>query len=66
MKKAKILMDECISRNFNCSITYQRSTDYSVEIYTGYEKSYHKIYYTDGHANPKKAIKNALKFINCW
>jgi len=59
-------MDECISRNLHCSITYQKINDYSVEIYRGYKTRYEKVFYTDGHIKPKKAIKKALKFLsNC-
>jgi len=63
MKKADELMNECRSRNLNCSITYQNITDYSVEIYAGYVKTYREVYYTDGHLTSKKAISKALKFI---
>lgn len=56
-------MEECKARNLNCSITYQRMTDYSVEVYTGYGKSYKKVFYTDGHIKPKKAIKKGLLFL---
>jgi len=61
MKLETQLFEECINRAYNCSITYQRNTGYSVEIYTGYISSYEKIYYTDGHTNKEKAIKKALK-----
>ena len=63
MKKIKELMAECENRNLNCSITYQRINNYSVEIYTGYEKKYKKIYYSDGHLRMKNAIKNGLKYL---
>lgn len=64
MKKAKQLMSECMSRRLNCSITFQRMNDYSVEIYTGYKETYKKVFYTDGHTQPKKAIRKALKFLS--
>lgn len=64
MKKAQILMDECKSRALHCSITYQSITDYSIEIYRGYKTNYEKLFYTDGHIKPKKAIKEALKFLS--
>ncbi len=57
------LFEECKCRAMNCSITYQRINDYSVEIYRGYKSSYVKIFYTDGHIDKKKAIKKALKFL---
>lgn len=66
MKKAQKLMNECISRNLHCSITYQKINNYSVEIYRGYKSFYEKIFYTDGHTKSKRAIKKALKFLsNC-
>ena len=64
MKKAQQLMNKCISRDLHCSITNQRINDYSVEIYRGYKKNYQKVFYTDGHIKPKKAIKKALKFLS--
>ena len=64
MGKTKKLIGECKSRNMNCSITYENITDCSVEIYTGYGKNYERIFYTDGHLKPKKAVKKALKFIH--
>jgi len=64
MKKAKQLMEECVSRNYHCSITWQRMTDYSVEIYRGYVTNYKEIFYTDSNVSAKKAIKKALKFLS--
>lgn len=63
MKLETQLFDECISRNYNCSITYQRINNYSVEIYQGYKSNYKNILYTDGHIDKEKAIKKALKFL---
>jgi len=63
MKKAAELINECISRNLHCSITYQRINDFSIEIYRGYKTSYEKVFYTDGHIKPNKAIKEALNFL---
>jgi hypothetical protein len=63
MKLETQLFDECISRNYNCSITYQRINDYSVEVYRGYQSNYEKIFYTDGHIDKEKAIRKALKFL---
>ena len=37
MKIETQLFDECKSRNFNCSLTYQQINDFSVEIYKGYK-----------------------------
>jgi len=64
MDKFNQLTDECISRSLNCSITYQRINDFSVEIYKGYGSNYGIVFYTDGHINPKKAIKKALQFLS--
>jgi len=63
MKKAKKLIKVCKSKNLNCSITYQRINDCSVEIYTGYGENYKGLFYTDGHSKPKEAIKEALLFL---
>lgn len=63
MKLETQLFNACIARNYNCSITYQRINDYSVEIYTGYVSTYKKIFFTDGHLKKEEAIKKALKFI---
>ena len=59
----KELFNECISRDYNCSITYQRINDYSVEIYTGYKSTYKLIFYSDGHLTHKKAVNEGLKFL---
>lgn len=64
MKKINALMLECQNRNFHCSISWQRITDFSIEIYTGYESKYRKIFYTDGHIKLKHAVKEANKFMN--
>jgi len=63
MKKVEELMHECISRNMNCSVTYQRINDFSVEIYKGYGTGYKCLFYTDGHIKLKKAIRAALNFL---
>lgn len=63
MKLETQLFEECKSRAYNCSLTLQAITDYSVEIYRGYSSSYVKIFYTDGHIDKNKAIKKALKFL---
>ncbi len=64
MSKLNKLMNECRSRNYNCSITLQRINLYSVEIYRGYQTTYQQAFYSDGHATSKQAIKKGLKFIN--
>ena len=66
MKKAQEPINQCISMYLSCSITYQPINDYSVEIYKGYKGSYELIFYTDGHIKSKKAIKEALKFIESY
>ena len=63
MKVVSKLMDLCESKSLHCSITYQKSNNYSVEIYTGYVSTYQKVYFSDGHINLKKAVKKAYKFI---
>ena len=63
MKIETQLFDECKKRSLNCSLTYQRINDYSVEIYTGYKDSYQKVFYTDGHLDKIVAIKSALNYI---
>lgn len=64
MKLESQLFQLCQSNNYNCSITYQRINDYSVEIYKGYGNSnYNKIFYTDGHIDVNHAIRLGLKFL---
>lgn len=63
MKLETQLFEECQSRSIHCGLSWQRITDYSVEIYTGYKKTYKNIFYTDGHTNKEEAIKKALKFL---
>ena len=63
MKLETQLFNECKERSLNCSLTYQRINDYSIEIYTGYKDSYKKVFYTDGHLDKIFAIKSALNFI---
>lgn len=62
MKKIKQLFDECNTRNLHCSITNQRITDYSIEIYKGYESSYEKVFYSGGHLKIKHAVRKGLGF----
>lgn len=62
MKKLNRLIDECKSQELNVSITYQRINGYSVEIYTGYLKTYKKYYYSDGGSSLKKEVKKAYKY----
>jgi hypothetical protein len=64
MKLETQLFNECISRSYHCSITYQRINDYSVEIYKGYLVNYDKIFYVDGHIKKETAIRAALKFLH--
>jgi hypothetical protein len=45
MKIETQLFDECKSRDFNCSLTYQRINDFSVEIYKGYKDAYQQVFY---------------------
>jgi hypothetical protein len=63
MKLETQLFEECKNRAMNCSITYQYINGYSIEIYKGYETSYQKIFYTDGHTDPRIAIRKGLKFL---
>jgi hypothetical protein len=63
MKSINLLFRWCAQSNYNCSITYQRINEYSVEIYKGYKTNYEKIYYSDGHLTPLEAAKQGLKFL---
>jgi len=63
MKLETQLFEECRNRNYNCSITYQRITSYSIEIYSGYQNNYEQHFYIDGYAELKSAIIKALKFL---
>ena len=61
MKKAKELFDICLSHGLNISLTWQKMTNFSIEIYRGYDKSYSAVFYSEGHIKSKNAIKAALK-----
>lgn len=64
MSKLDELISLCQSRCFNFSLTWQKNTDWSVEIYVGYsQNSYEKKFYTDGHISKKDAIKKAIKYM---
>lgn len=63
MKIETQLFEECKSKGLNCSLTHQSITDYSVEVYKGFNTTYQKIFYTDGHISRSVAIRKALKFI---
>jgi hypothetical protein len=63
MKLETQLFQECKRRDYNCSITYQKINDISIEIYTGHKSTYRLIFYTDGHIESKFAIRKALKFL---
>lgn len=60
--KSEKLFEQCLCRDWNVSITWQKVTDWSIEIYTGYKTRYKKIFYTDGHTSKAEAIAKALKF----
>jgi len=63
MKKFDELAGLCQNRCFNFSLTWQKMTDWSIEVYTGYKTSYEKKFYTDGHNNKKEAIKEAIEYM---
>lgn len=61
MKKLSKLVAKCINRGLELVISFhQGDSNCSVKIYDGYEKIFH----TDGHMNPKKAIKAGLAFMS--
>lgn len=67
MKKAKEMFDLCLSHDVNVSLTWQRITDWSVEIYKGYKaNSYERLFYIDGEISRKKAVKKGLRFIRSY
>ncbi len=55
------LEEFCISRDYNISVTWQRMTDWSIEIYTGYKTKYSKLFYTDGHIDKSEALNKAFE-----
>ena len=65
MKKKRLdkLFGLCQQRDINISLTWQKMTGWSVEIYIGYTHSYKKLFYTDGHISKKKALKDGIKFM---
>lgn len=60
----KELIEDCNMINLNVSISYQRMTGISIEIYTGYKSSYKEFYYQDGYISLDKAIKEAFEFLH--
>jgi len=55
MDYEKEVFEYALSRDLNISITWQKITNWSIEIYRGYESKYEKIYYTDGHIDRETA-----------
>jgi DNA polymerase-3 subunit epsilon len=55
------LEEYCLNRDLNVSLSWQKMTNWSVEVYRGYKKSYQGIFYTDGHLNKSEAINVAIK-----
>ncbi|WP_320034818.1 hypothetical protein [Halarcobacter sp.] len=58
------LFSECLSRDWSVSLIWQRMTNWSVEIYTGYEVNYNKKFFTSGHIHRAEATKEALRFLD--
>jgi hypothetical protein len=63
MNKLDELIDLCKDRNINCSVTYQKINDYSVEIYVGYQSNYKLMHYSDGHLYSDDAINSGIAFL---
>ncbi len=63
MKKPQRLFDICHNDDKNVSLSYQRVTFYSVEIYIGYKSNYKNFFYSDGHLTVKSAAKAGIKFM---
>ncbi|GET46479.1 hypothetical protein [Capnocytophaga felis] len=61
-KMLKKLEDLCLARDWNFSVSWQRITGYTVEIYTGYIENYNGIYY-DEASSLYKVIKKGVQFI---
>lgn len=58
------LINECKNRNLHVSVTYQRITDISIEIYKGYKSNYQCLFYIDGKPNLESAIIEATEWLN--
>lgn len=56
---------ECEARNFNCGITYQSMTNFSVEVYQGYKKNLKILFYSDGLLTRREAIEKGLNYLKC-
>jgi len=63
MKIVKELFNECKSRSLHVSLTQQRITDISVEIYKGFNTNYEKVYFIDSCSTIKEAASKALHFL---
>ncbi len=56
------LFDECLSRDWGVSLTWSKSSDWSVEISVGIGSKYKTMFYTDGHTKKETAIAEALEY----
>ena len=66
MKKTNKLFNECLKRDLHISLTWQRITNWSVEIYIGYRMNYRQIFYIQNVVSKKDAVKKALKFLKTY
>lgn len=67
MSKVKKLFNDCMSRDLNVSLTYQREANWPVEIYQGCGKKPHKsFFYVDGEIRKKDAVNMALEFLKVY
>ena len=60
----KKVFEICQNNNLKVSFIWQEINDYSIEIYKRYKSYYELIFYTDGNADKKQVIKEALRFLN--
>lgn len=65
MSKSKELFSLCLNQDLNVSLSWQKMTDWTVEIYTGYIKSYRSVFYVQG-ITKKEVLKKAIKFMKTF
>ncbi|QDM00819.1 hypothetical protein [Aliarcobacter butzleri] len=62
MSKTKKLFGLCLNQDLNVSLSWQKITDWTVEIYVGYRTNYRNIFYGQS-TSKKEVLKEAIDFM---
>lgn len=62
MGKTKELFNLCLNQDLNVSLSWQKVTDWTVEIYLGYKTNYKNIFYEQS-TSKKEVLKKAIEFM---